>query len=61
MFARMISLFRDELGNSLIEYALILGLIAITGLFSARMLGPTIKAQLHHTDTLISAAISAKN
>ena len=56
MIARTISLFRDELGNTVVEYALILSLIAVTCLLGVTVLGTGVKSQLTQSSTLIAAA-----
>lgn len=55
MFARLRSLFRDELGASVIEYALLGSLIAVICLFGISVLGANVGAQLNTSGATISA------
>ena len=67
MFSRAASVFgnlpaprilRDQLGNSLVEYALLLSLIALTGLFGMKVLGSTGSSILSDVSTQLTASAS---
>jgi Flp pilus assembly pilin Flp len=61
MLKRAASLFRDELGATLVEYAAILGLIAVVCLVSMRLLGSTMQTQFVATAGAISGSVVAAN
>jgi Flp pilus assembly pilin Flp len=59
MSTRRPSVFRDQLGASLVEYALILSLVAITCIFGLNVLGARAKAQMAQDASSIRAAETA--
>ena len=61
MLKRAASLFRDELGATLVEYAAILGLIVVVCLVSMRLLGSTMQTQFVATAGAISGSAAASN
>jgi Flp pilus assembly pilin Flp len=59
MVGRKASLFRDEQGATLVEYSLIISLVALTCMFSARLLGTNIESQFNSVATTIGTTASA--
>lgn len=59
MFARLLSVFRDELGASIIEYAVVGSLIAVICLFGIGMLGTNVGGQLMSSGTAIGTAATS--
>jgi Flp pilus assembly pilin Flp len=59
MFGRKASLCRDEQGATLVEYALIVSLLALTCMFGARLLGTNINTQLSAVADTIGTTASA--
>jgi Flp pilus assembly pilin Flp len=49
-------LLRDEAGATMVEYALIVGLIAVTCLFSMSVLGSNIKSVVGDAGTALSTS-----
>jgi Flp pilus assembly pilin Flp len=56
MSTRIKSVFRDQLGASLVEYALIVSLIAMVCIAGLNLLGSNVKTQMNQVATSISAA-----
>ncbi len=53
---RRMRLLRDEAGATMVEYALIVGLIAVTCLFSMSVLGSNIKSVVGDAGTALSTS-----
>ncbi len=56
MLARILAPFRDERGNSIVEYALIVSLIAMVCLAGMTVLGSSAKNQLSSAATSIMSS-----
>jgi Flp pilus assembly pilin Flp len=56
MPARTTSVLREEVGATIMEYALILALIAVTCLFGTRLLGSNAQSEVDTAASSISAA-----
>jgi Flp pilus assembly pilin Flp len=59
MFRHLASLFDDELGTTIIEYSLIISLLALTCLFGIRMLGTSVNTQLSAVTAAVGTTASA--
>jgi Flp pilus assembly pilin Flp len=56
MKVRTLSVLREEIGATIIEYGLILALIAVTCLFGGALLGANTKLEVNTAANSISAA-----
>jgi Flp pilus assembly pilin Flp len=59
MFGRKASLCRDERGATLVEYALIVSLLALTCMFGFRLLGTNVNTQFAAVADAIGTTASA--
>jgi Flp pilus assembly pilin Flp len=59
MFVRWRSLCRAKSGSALLEYALVLGLVAIAGIFGIALLGSSSAHALVAADRSVNAAAPA--
>ncbi len=55
----MRSFFRNEDGQGMVEYGLILGLIAIAAVAAIALLGPKIRELFQKTTSVLESAISS--
>lgn len=53
------SFFRNEDGQGMVEYGLILGLIAIAAVAAIALLGPKIRELFQKTTSVLESAISS--
>ncbi|MFQ5890297.1 MAG: Flp family type IVb pilin [Gemmatimonadota bacterium] len=56
MLAHLVTLWTDESGQDLAEYAILLALIAIVVIAAVRLLGPTIRNVFQDINDNLSAA-----
>ena len=54
---KLLSLWNDESGQDLAEYAMMLGLIALAVIVAVTLLGTTVSATLTDIDTVLEASI----
>ncbi len=54
---KLISLWNDESGQDLAEYAMMLGLIALAVLVTVTLLGSSVSTTLMDIDTVLEASI----
>ena len=54
---KLISLWHDESGQDLAEYAMILGLVALAVLVTVTLLGSSVSATITDIDTTLQASI----
>lgn len=54
---KLISLWNDESGQDLAEYAMILGLVALAVIVTVTLLGTSVSATLTDIDTVLQTSV----